>query len=103
MRKLYHAMMSTDSNTFTVESNADAYNSNAHVNMINLRLEVTKGVKLIWDVNAELYGQDDQDVYGEVMPAGERFAVLFMYDLIMYDVGVQSVTDDSSDFCLALP
>ena len=90
--------ISTDSNTFTVESNADAYNSNAHANMINLRLEITNGAELIWDMNDEFYGQGDQDVYGGGMPAGEMFIVLCMYDLVMYDVGVRSVTDESFDF-----
>ena len=90
--------MSMDSNTLTVESNADAYNSNAHADLINLRLEVTNGAKLIWDMNAEFYGRDEQDVNGGGVFVGEGSTVRFMYDLIMYDVGVRSVTDESSDF-----
>ena len=90
--------MSIDSNTLTVEANRDISNTFGGVDLYEIRFNVTGGAKLTWEPNVEFHGTDEQDVDGGGVFVGEESTVRFLNKLEMTDVGVRSVTDESSDF-----
>ena len=56
--------MSMDSNTLTVQPSYEAMFGSPHVDLNEVRLEITNGAKLIWEPVVEFRGTDDQDVNG---------------------------------------
>ena len=91
--------MSMDSNTLTMKSNEDLSTLDpGNSSLREVRFEVTNGAKLFWEPNVEFHGTSEQDVNGGGVFVGEDSAVRFLNDLSMTDVGVVSVTDESSDF-----
>ncbi|CAN0546314.1 unnamed protein product, partial [Laminaria digitata] len=90
--------MSMDSHSLLVESSEDLKHYSGHLNLHQVRFEVTNGATLIWETNVEFNGPTGEDVNGGGMFVGEGSTVRFLNDLMMTDVGVTSVTDESSDF-----
>ena len=90
--------MSMDSNSLTVSSSENIDNFFGNADLYQLRFEVTNGAKLFWETNVEFNGPEGQDVNGGAVFVGEGSTVRFLNDLLMTDVGVRSVTDESSDF-----
>ena len=86
--------MNMDSNTLTVESSDGAHNADAHVDLTNVRFEVTNGAKMVWKLNVQFHGKGVQDVNGGAVFVGEGSTVRFEYDLRTTDVGVRSVADN---------
>ena len=91
--------MSMDSNTLTVSASVDNlenYHGSCH--LYEVRFEVTNGATLYWETNVEFNGPSGEDVNGGGIFVGEGSTVRFLNDMEMTDVGVRSVTDESSDF-----
>ena len=89
----FTTMIMNSDTTLTMKSRDGDHNSNAHVDLTNLRLEVTNGAKLVWEMNVEFHGTDLRDVNGGAVLVGEGSTVRFLYDLRMTDVGVRSLAD----------
>ena len=90
--------MSMDSNTLRVEPSEDLTNVSPHVDLSEIRFEVTNGAKLFWEPVVEFRGSETQDVNGGGVFVGEGSTVRFYGSLDMTDVGVRSVTEEGSDF-----
>lgn len=90
--------MAMDSNTLTVESTEDLTSFFGGSDLYEIRFEVTNGAKLIWASSVEFHGSETQDVNGGGVFVGQGSTVRFLNNLEMTDVGVRSVTDESSDF-----
>ena len=90
--------MSIDSNSLTVQSSEDLEHFAGSSHLREVRFEVTNGAKVTWETNVEFRGTDGQDVDGGGIFIGEGSTVRFLNDLEMTNVGVRSVTDESSDF-----
>ena len=90
--------MSMDSNTLTVKSSEDLSTFSGNSDLREVRFEVINGAKLFWETNVEFHGTNKQDVNGGGVFVGEGSTVRFLNDLSMTDIGVLSVTDESSDF-----
>ncbi|CAN0174899.1 unnamed protein product, partial [Laminaria digitata] len=90
--------MSMDSNSLTVEPTEILTNVFPHVDLSEVRFEVTNGAKLFWQPVVEFRGSETQDVNGGGVFVGEGSTVRFYDSLDMTDVGVRSVPEEGSDF-----
>lgn len=90
--------MSLGSNDLTVKSTEDPDDYDGTSNLYEIRFEVKNGATLTWETNVQFNGPYGQDVDGGGVYVGEGSSVRFLNDLLMTDVGIKSVTDESSDF-----
>ena len=90
--------MAMDSNSLTVESSENLDNYHGSGDLYEVRFEVKNGAKLVWETNVKFHGTGEQDVDGGGVFVGEGSTVRFLNDLEMTNVGVHSVTDESSDY-----
>ena len=91
--------MSMDSNSLTVEP-SEENNFNPHIDLSEIRFEVTNGAKLFWQPAVEFRGSATQDVNGGGVFVGEGSTVRFYSGLGMTDVGVRSVVEEGTDFAV---
>ena len=87
-----------EGNDLTVSSSEDLERYFGSSSFENVRFEVVNGSSLSIENNVFFHGLDDQDVNGGALFVGEGSTVTFLNDLTTRDVGVRSVTDESSDF-----
>ena len=87
-----------EGNDLTITSSENLENFSGSSSFENVRFEVVNGSSLSIENNAFFLGFQEQDVNGGTLFVGEGSSVTFMNDFSTRDVGVRSVTDESSDF-----
>lgn len=87
-----------EGNDLTITSSENLENYHGSSTFENVRFEVVNGSSLSIENNAFFRGFDEQDVNGGAIFVGKGSSVTFMNDFTTRDVGVRSVTDESSDF-----
>ncbi|CBJ33083.1 hypothetical protein Esi_0417_0002 [Ectocarpus siliculosus] len=91
--------MTMTSNTLTLNSAEDLSITSGSTSLINVRLEVTNGAKLVWETSVFFLGDEEveNNVNGGGVFVGEGSTVRFLNDVQIRDVRITNERDGDSD------